>query len=68
MPRTTRIVTLSLALIAAVLAGGAAMAAGGESGGGLHAGQIVAIVIGIAMAAILLGLSAAYILPKPPKF
>ena len=43
-------------------------AEGGEGGGGLHAGQIVAIVIGIAMAALLLGLSAAYILPKPPKF
>ena len=63
-----RTLTLTVALIAAVLLGGAAMAAGGEGGGGLHAGQIVAIVIGIAMAAILLGLSAAYILPKPPKF
>ena len=65
MLRTT---TLALAFVAAVLAGGAAMAAGGESGGGLHAGQIVAIAIGIALSAILLGLSAAYILPKPPKF
>ena len=63
-----RTLTLSVAFIVAVLLGGAAMAAGGEGGGGLHAGQIVAIVIGIAMAAILLGLSAAYILPKPPKF
>ncbi len=63
-----RTATVALALIAAALLGGAAMAAGGEGGGGLHAGQIVAIVIGIAMAAILLGLSAAYILPKPPKF
>ena len=63
-----RTLTTAVALIAAVLLGGAAMAAGGEGGGGLHAGQIVAIVIGIAMAAILLGLSAAYILPKPPKF
>ena len=63
-----RTATISLALVAAVLLGGAAMAAGGEGGGGLHAGQIVAIVIGIAMAAILLALSAAYILPKPPKF
>ncbi len=60
--------TLAVALIAAVLLGGAAMAAGEGGGGGLHAGQIVAMVIGIAMAAILLGLSAAYILPKPPKF
>ena len=58
----------TLALIVAVLLGGGAMAAGGESGGGLHAGQIVAIAVGIAMAAILIGLSAAYILPKPPKF
>ena len=63
-----RTLTLAVALIAAVLLGGAAMAAGEGGGGGLHAGQIVAIVIGIAMAAILLGLSAAYILPKPPKF
>ncbi|MDE2893236.1 MAG: hypothetical protein OXN86_12100 [Chloroflexota bacterium] len=63
-----RTLTLAAALIAAVLLGGAAMAAGEGGGGGLHAGQIVAIVIGIAMAAILLGLSAAYILPKPPKF
>ncbi|MDE2744898.1 MAG: hypothetical protein OXI41_02775 [Chloroflexota bacterium] len=63
-----RTVTLAVALIAAVLLGGVAMAAAGEGGGGLHAGQIVAIVIGIAAAAILLGLSAAYILPKPPKF
>ncbi len=62
-----RTLTLAVAVIAAVLLGGVAMAAG-EGGGGLHAGQIVAIVIGIAMAAILLGLSAAYILPKPPKF
>ncbi|MDE2966613.1 MAG: hypothetical protein OXS30_03850 [Chloroflexota bacterium] len=62
-----RTLTLSVAFIAAVLLGGVAMAAGGE-GGGLHAGQIVAIVIGIALSAILLGLSAAYILPKPPKF
>lgn len=64
-----RTATVALALITAVLLGGAVMAAGGESGGGgLHAGQIVAIALGIAMAAILLGLSAAYILPKPPKF
>lgn len=60
--------TVALALLAAVLLGGVAMAAGGEGGGGLHAGQIVAIVIGIALSVILLGLSAAYILPKPPKF
>ena len=62
-----RFATITLAVAAAVLLGGAAMAAGGE-GGGLHAGQIVAIVIGIGAAALLLGLSAAYILPKPPKF
>ena len=65
MLRTT---TLALAVIAAVLLGGVAMAAGEGGGGGLHAGQIVAIAIGIALSAILLGLSAAYILPKPPKF
>ncbi|MXX31251.1 MAG: hypothetical protein F4Z51_03240 [Chloroflexi bacterium] len=63
-----RITAVALSLIVAVLLGGAAMAAGGEGGGGLHAGQIVAMVIGIALAAILLALSAAYILPKPPKF
>ena len=63
-----RNLTLAVALIAAVLLGGVAMAAGEGGGGGLHAGQIVAIVMGIAMAAILVGLSAAYILPKPPKF
>ncbi len=64
-----RTATVALALITAALLGGAAMAAGGESGGGgLHVGQIVAIAAGIAMAAILVGLSAAYILPKPPKF
>ena len=63
-----RITADALSLIVAVLLGGAAMAAGGEGGGGLHAGQIVAMVIGIALAAILLALSAAYILPKPPKF
>ncbi|MYG90852.1 MAG: hypothetical protein F4188_05190 [Chloroflexi bacterium] len=63
-----RTLTRSVAFSAAVLLGGVAMAAGGEGGGGLHAGQIVAIVIGIALSAILLGLSAAYILPKPPKF
>ncbi len=63
-----RTLTLAVAIIAAVLLGGAAMAAGEGGSGGLHTGQIVAIVIGIAMAAILLGLSAAYILPKPPKF
>lgn len=68
MAAMLRTATVGLALIAAALLGGVAMAAGGEGGGGLHAGQIVAIVIGIAMAAILLGLSAAYILPKPPKF
>lgn len=63
-----RTLTLTAAVVVAVLMGGVAMAAGGEGGGGLHAGQIVAIVIGIALSAILLGLSAAYILPKPPKF
>ncbi len=63
-----RTATVALALAAAVLLGGAALAAGGEDGGGLHAGQIVAIAVGIAMAAILVALSAAYILPKPPKF
>jgi len=56
-------------LLAAAGSGlGSVALAAGEGGGGLHAGQIVAMVIGIALAAILLALSAAYILPKPPKF
>ena len=63
MPRWPTAVGVLLAGL--LLSSGAAMAAGG---GGLHAGQIVAIVIGIALAALLIGLSAAYILPKPPKF
>ena len=63
-----RQVALAAALFAALLAGGSLLAAGGASGGGLHAGQIVAIVIGITMAVVLLVLSAGYILPKPPKF
>jgi len=67
MSRQLRVAVLMAAWFAAVLGGGLAMAAG-EGGGGLHAGQIVAMAIGIAMAAILVGLSAAYILPKPPKF
>ena len=62
-----RTATLALAVVAAVLLGGVAMAAS-EGGGGLHAGQIVAMAIGIALAAILIGLTAGYILPKPPKF
>ena len=62
-----RTATLALAVVAAVLLGGVAMAAG-EGGGGLHAGQIVAMAIGIALAALLIGLTAGYILPKPPKF
>ena len=68
---TTRLLRLALAAVSAVLllvgAGEVALAAG-EGGGGLHAGQIVAIVLGILFAVILLALSAAYILPKPPKF
>ncbi len=63
-----RLTSAALSLLAAVLLGGTALAAAGESGGGLHTGQIVAIAIGIALATILVGLSAAYILPKPPKF
>ncbi len=63
-----RFTTLTLAVAAAVLLGGGVLAAGGEGGGGLHAGQIVAIAVGIGASALLLGLSAAYILPKPPKF
>ena len=66
--RIMRVSALAFALIAALAAGGAAMAAGSDGGGGLHAGQIVAIVIGIAGAALLVGLSAVYLLPKPPKF
>lgn len=67
-PTAARLLTIGLALIIAFALGGAAMAAAEEGGGGMHAGQIIAIAIGIAGALLLVGLSAGYILPKPPKF
>ena len=61
-----RIITLAIPLIALLLGSGAALAAGAE-GGGLGAGPIIGIVISITLAALLVGGSLAYILPKPPK-
>lgn len=61
-----RIITLAIPLIALLLSSGAALAAGAE-GGGLGAGPIIGIVISITLAALLVGGSLAYILPKPPK-
>lgn len=61
-----RFVTLAIPLIALLLSSGAALAAGAE-GGGLGAGPIIGIVISITLAALLVGGSLAYILPKPPK-
>ena len=61
-----RIVTLAIPLIALLLSSGVALAAGAE-GGGLGAGPIIGIVISITLAALLVGGSLAYILPKPPK-
>ncbi len=61
-----RLVTLAIPLIALLLSSGAALAAGAE-GGGLGAGPIIGIVISITLAALLVGGSLAYILPKPPK-
>ncbi len=61
-----RSITLAIPLIALLLSSGAALAAGAESGG-LGAGPIIGIVISITLAALLVGGSLAYILPKPPK-
>ena len=61
-----RLITLAIPLIALLLSSGAALAAGAE-GGGLGAGPIIGIVISITLAALLVGGSLAYILPKPPK-
>ncbi len=57
---------LTAALIGLLLSSGAVLAAGAE-GGGLGAGPIIGIVISIALAALLIGGSLGYILPKPPK-
>lgn len=61
-----RLTTLILPIIALLLSSGAALAAGAE-GGGLGAGPIIGIVISITLAALLIGGSLGYILPKPPK-
>ena len=61
-----RLITLAIPLIALLLSSGAALAAGAE-GGGLGAGPIIGIVISITLAALLVGGSLAYILPKLPK-
>lgn len=62
-----RLITLAIPLIALLLSSGAALAAGAEGGGGLGAGPIIGIGISITLAALLVGGSLAYILPKPPK-
>lgn len=61
-----RLATLIFPIIALLLSSGAALAAGAE-GGGLGAGPIIGIVISITLAALLIGGSLGYILPKPPK-
>ena len=61
-----RLTALILPIIALLLSSGAALAAGAE-GGGLGAGPIIGIVISITLAALLIGGSLGYILPKPPK-
>ena len=62
-----RLIALAIPLIALLLSSGVALAAGAEGGGGLGAGPIIGIVISITLAALLVGGSLAYILPKPPK-
>ena len=61
-----QLTALILPIIALLLSSGAALAAGAE-GGGLGAGPIIGIVISITLAALLIGGSLGYILPKPPK-
>lgn len=61
-----RLTALIIPIIALLLSSGAALAAGAE-GGGLGAGPIIGIVISITLAALLIGGSLGYILPKPPK-
>ncbi len=62
-----RLTALILPVIALLLSSGAALAAGAEGSGGLGAGPIIGIVISITLAALLVGGSLGYILPKPPK-
>lgn len=62
-----RLIALVLPAIALLLSSGAALAAGAEGGGGLGAGPIIGITISIVLAALLIGGSMGYILPKPPK-
>lgn len=61
-----QLTALIFPIIALLLSSGAALAAGAE-GGGLGAGPIIGIVISITLAALLIGGSLGYILPKPPK-
>ena len=61
-----QLIALFLTITALLLSSGAALAAGAE-GGGLGAGPIIGIVISITLAALLIGGSLGYILPKPPK-
>ena len=62
-----RLTAFILPIIALLLSSGAALAAGAEGGGGLSAGPIIGITISIVLAALLIGGSLGYILPKPPK-
>ena len=62
-----RLTAFVFPLIALLLSSGAALAAGAEGGGGLGAGPIIGITISIVLAALLIGGSLGYILPKPPK-
>ena len=62
-----RLTAFILPVIALLLSSGAALAAGAEGGGGLGVGPIIGIVISITLAALLIGGSLGYILPKPPK-
>ena len=62
-----RLTAFILPVAALLLSSGAALAAGAEGGGGLGAGPIIGITISIVLAALLIGGSLGYILPKPPK-
>ena len=57
------------ALVLLALSSGVAMAAGAEGGGrpDLTAGAIIGIVVSCIIAALVLGLSLGFILPKPPR-
>ena len=62
-----RLTAFILPIVALLLSSGATLAAGAEGGGGLGAGPIIGITISVVLAALLIGGSLGYILPKPPK-